>query len=953
MLITSTTDTLDVSRAQLLSASPFFDAVRYAQRTDIPAGMDPALHYVTRGWQSGLEPLTGVETEFMWPYFSSIGISGPPAVAWLEFAVLGLPLPASYAEAARLAEQVRHSSLFDLRYYRRFVPAALDPALHYVLAGEPVGLRPSTGFDPHYYRRTNPDRLPYMKGRLALLDYEHVGRAEHRKPFSPADCLVFDPLRRDQRPVVLVICHEASRTGAPILGWNLIKALGPDCQVVSMLMRGGELEPEFRSTAAASISNLGGVHWHPFEMRRIADRIVREYRPLYAIANSIETHAIVPALAQAGVPVVALVHEFAAYTRPRSKFTDLFDWASAVVFPAQMVAQSSYRNYAGLSSREGIHVFAQGQSEIPHAAQSRDKKHEKPIQLRPKGWEDAIVILGAGTVQLRKGVEVFIATAAAARRMRPDLKLLFVWVGHGFNPELDLAYSVYINEQIERSDLGDSLIMMDAVEDIESVYRQSDFFLLSSRLDPQPNVGIDTLLLGIPTICFEGGAGTAEILAADPATRELVVPHLDAHAAAEVICNLADRRENLAQLRADIVRVAGEAFNMPAYLEKLDHLGREAAQRLRPADVELLVESAAVDPSLLFSPHEEWLAPIDRERAAMLRFALWNGIAAAERDSGKTDRQVRPFRRAHAGFHPVVYALAHRADCLDGRYDPLAHWIRAGRPKGPWSRDVFEPPLFGPLAKGDARRVAGENRIGEAKRIALHGHFHYPELLDDLLRRLGRNTSVPDLFLTTDSSTKAKRLTSGLAGYGAAWRVDVTPNRGRDVGPFLDVLARHILPAGYEIIGHVHAKRSLAVDPDMGERWRNFLWENLVGGSSAMIDTTMAAFEGDEHIGVMFAEDPHIVGWNANRPIAEDLAARIGMTLPLPEFFDFPLGTMFWARAGALAPLVGLKLGYDDYPAEPLPGDGTILHAIERLIPLVGTHAGYSVAGLRVPGTSW
>ena len=54
-----------------------------------------------------------------------------------------------------------------------------------------------------------------------------------------------------------------------------------------------------------------------------------------------------------------------------------------------------------------------------------------------------------------------------------------------------------------------------------------------------------------------------------------------------------------------------------------------------------------------------------------------------------------------------------------------------------------------------------------------------------------------------------------------------------------------------------------------------------------------------------------------------------------PPAIDFPVGTMFWARPEALAPLLRLGLNLDDYPDEPLPVDGTILHALERLLPLV------------------
>ena len=60
----------------------------------------------------------------------------------------------------------------------------------------------------------------------------------------------------------------------------------------------------------------------------------------------------------------------------------------------------------------------------------------------------------------------------------------------------------------------------------------------------------------------------------------------------------------------------------------------------------------------------------------------------------------------------------------------------------------------------------------------------------------------------------------------------------------------------------------------------------------------------------------------------------------LPQYFNFPVGTMFWARTCALTPLIDVNFKWDDYPQEPLPYDGTLLHTIERLLPLtlpVGT----------------
>jgi len=46
----------------------------------------------------------------------------------------------------------------------------------------------------------------------------------------------------------------------------------------------------------------------------------------------------------------------------------------------------------------------------------------------------------------------------------------------------------------------------------------------------------------------------------------------------------------------------------------------------------------------------------------------------------------------------------------------------------------------------------------------------------------------------------------------------------------------------------------------------------------------------------------------------------------------FLVGTMFWARSEAMKPLIHLNLQWEDYPEEPIPIDGSMLHALERII---------------------
>ena len=232
-------------------------------------------------------------------------------------------------------------------------------------------------------------------------------------------------------------------------------------------------------------------------------------------------------------------------------------------------------------------------------------------------------------------------------------------------------------------------------------------------------------------------------------------------------------------------------------------------------------------------------------------------------------------------------------------------------------------------------------------RVALHGHYFYPELAEEMLEALSRNRQPVDLFLSVDTEEKRRQLDALLGRFSRRAEIRVLPNRGRDVAALFTGF-HDLFAAGYDVVGHVHGKKSPQYGAAHGDRWRKALLGNVIGFKYQMMDAILAAFAADPAIGLVFpAVDNHCC-WDGNHEEGLQLAARMGLASDLSiPVFEYPAGMMFWCRPGALWPLLELRLDWEDYPPEPIPIDGTIAHAIERLLPFVCEAQGFRYAVTR------
>ena len=73
----------------------------------------------------------------------------------------------------------------------------------------------------------------------------------------------------------------------------------------------------------------------------------------------------------------------------------------------------------------------------------------------------------------------------------------------------------------------------------------------------------------------------------------------------------------------------------------------------------------------------------------------------------------------------------------------------------------------------------------------MHLHVYYPELLHEITKRLSRNRICPDLFVSITNEKARDLVVRELRDYkGKAVDIQLVPNRGRDIGPFLTAFVR-------------------------------------------------------------------------------------------------------------------------------------------------------------------
>ena len=228
------------------------------------------------------------------------------------------------------------------------------------------------------------------------------------------------------------------------------------------------------------------------------------------------------------------------------------------------------------------------------------------------------------------------------------------------------------------------------------------------------------------------------------------------------------------------------------------------------------------------------------------------------------------------------------------------------------------------------------------KKIAIHLHLYYKDLLEEMIGYLNNMPFSFDLYVSVVDEKDNNYIISRLKTISKVQHViiQITKNSGRDYGPMMVAFGKRL--EKYDYVCHIHTKKSLRMGASQ-DRWRRHLLDGVLG-SKSLIRKIFYLFE-YENIGIYFPDSIDSAPYWSNTWMgARNLGVKVCSQLGIPfqdQYQDFSVGSMFWVRTDAAKDVFHKKWIWDEFGEEQGLNDGTLAYVFERLFVLDSNKNGY------------
>lgn len=384
---------------------------------------------------------------------------------------------------------------------------------------------------------------------------------------------------------ILFVTHDSCRTGAPLFLLHFLRWLRefhPEIECDLLIRRSGELDKEYMMAvdttyhwqsksrlveflnANGLVGKRRGALNNLFRnlcayQRRLLTHLGRKDYDLVFV-NSFANAQLIPLLASnlPGKPIICRAPELARWVEDQigvASVLEAIPYVDRFIAVSELVA--SYLN-------SGLNIPPEKIIKIPgFIRDSRICMQKSEVRHQLGVADDAFLVCGCGTLDWRKGADLFIQVAAEIERRYPEREIRFCWIGGAGN----LADHRRLQFDLDMLKLSRPVLFVPSTDAFFDYLSASDLFALTSREDPFPLVALEAASCARPIVCFDAAVGSKEFV--DDRTG-MLVPYLDIAAFAEAIAALQENHERYTSA-SDNIKALSQNYS-------IDRIGNELLQ---------------------------------------------------------------------------------------------------------------------------------------------------------------------------------------------------------------------------------------------------------------------------------------------------------------------------------------------------------------------------------------
>ena len=328
---------------------------------------------------------------------------------------------------------------------------------------------------------------------------------------------------------VLFLSHDASRSGAPIMLLNFLRWLRQNRAVQFRILIGnsGDLIADFEAVGAVDTFEPDRTFWYKalrrlkcndrylsYHRARLRERLLNsDIRLVYA--NSVASAPMLEFLSFLNCPVICHVHEPAMSIRKLgTRALDLVKSRTSVyIAVSQSVKENLSESYQ--IPEDKIHLLL---GSIPILEQPKVRDLHRDLRRELAIPATAKIVCGCGSIEFRKGTDIFLEVASHVSRKNLNFPVHFIWVGG------EAAMIRRVRMQTVSSSLNNLVHFVGQTSSVIPYFEASDIFLLTSREESLSLVMLEAALCERPIICFDQSGHPPEFVEQDAG---FVVPGFD------------------------------------------------------------------------------------------------------------------------------------------------------------------------------------------------------------------------------------------------------------------------------------------------------------------------------------------------------------------------------------------------------------------------------------------